>query len=553
MRTHLCLLLALLAPCSSLAATTIVDSEKELAWLTRQKTLDGSVVIRVPGLTTLSLPKLAAVTERLEIAVPGLVSVSLPALRTIGTDLNVGCSLHPREQWEDIGPLAPLPPTVDDGPNFADGPGASTKAAPQPSAPAALTLPRLTSVGGSVAVCSPGLLGVSAPKLDEVGRDLQLFAGPSWTSVDLPALKRVRSTLFLWLDGPTLTVTAGELSQVGAALQGGGEGTLSLDLPALEITAGIALRGWRSTVAGEGERPSLTLTALHLPALSRASQMVELVSIGGLTQVDLPALHTTASLRVDDLPELSSMSFPLLTSIERSVTLHALPALVTLGMDALGTVTERLQIGGLGMANVELAVQTVGSLMVVDQRCATLTAPTLRSAGSILLSGMGLTDRVTFAALERVDGPLHVVDFLGASDDDELPVLASDDETARVFEAPRLQQVGETQRDGLILRGTPFTHVRLPMLTTVMGPLKLRGMPALTQVDLPRLTTVGGALSIGESSRLVALSFPALRQAQLVELVTLTALKRVVATRINARVTQASGTRVDVLDVGIPE
>ena len=547
-------LLALLLPTSAFASTTVVDSDKELAWLERQKSVDGTIIVKIPGLTSLSLPKLSSVGERLEIAVPDLVSVELPALRQVGADLNIGCVLHPRNEWETRGPLSPLRPRTDAAPSFADGPPQATKTKSRDRAaagPARLTLPKLESVGGGLSVCSQGLLGVDAPKLKRVGTDLQLFAGASWDSVILPSLTKVTSTLFLWLDGTTLTLRADTLAAVGAAVQGGGNGTLSLHLPALEMAAGVALVGSRRLASGaEADRPSLTLEAFELPRLIRASQWLELNGVAGISELVLPALERTASIRFVDLPDLTSLHLPKLPTVEKSVVLGALPALSTLELPLLRTVGERLQIGGLGMAILDLGVEQVGSLVLKGQRSKVIRADKLTSVGAMLLEDIGLAELVSLPALTRVETQLLLRDSVTLEEGTSLPRVADEDGTLRVFEAPRLRVVGAERKDGFTMRRMAFSVVKLAALTEVHGDLTMIEMPALTHVELSRLQMVEGKLTVGGSERLETLQFPALRKTELLELVALTSLKRVVARRLDTQVRQSSGTRVASLEVG---
>ncbi len=553
MRTPL-LLLALLLPTSAFASTTVVDSDKELAWLERQKSVDGTVIVRVPGLTSLSLPRLASVGERLEIAVPDLVSMELPALRQVGADLNIGCAIHPRNEWETRGPLSPLKPLDDAAPSFADGPPQETKTKSRDRAaagPARLALPKLESVGGGLSVCSPGVLGLDAPKLKRVGTDLQFFAGASWDSVTLPSLTKVASTLFLWLDGTNLTLRADTLAAVGAAVQGGGHGTLSLHLPALETAAGIVVGGSRRLASGaEADRPSLTLEAFDLPRLVRASQRMELNGVAGISELVLPALERTASIRIVDLPDLTSLHLPKLPTVEKSVVLGALPALSILDLPLLRTVGERLQIGGLGMVTLDLDVEQVGSLVLKGQRSKVIRADKLTSVGAMLLEDIGLAELVSFPAMTRVETQLLLGDSVALGGGSDLPRVADDDGTLRVFEAPKLRVVGKERKDGLTMRRMAFSVVKLSALTEVHGDLAMTEMPALTHVELPRLQMVEGKLTVSGSKRLEVLQFPALEKIQILELVALTGLKRVVARRLDAQVRQTSGTLVASLEVG---
>ncbi len=559
MRTLVSCLIALCLPSLAGAATILVDSDKELQWLERQRSIDGSVIVRMPGLTSLSLPRLAQVTERLEIASPGLVSVQLPALERVGADLNVGCVLHPREEWETRGPISPVPPEAAPEPSFADGPPPSASSrgskrrAPDSEGPSRLVLPRLRAVGGSLSVCSPGLLGVQAGRLDQVGRDLQLFAGAAWTTVELAALERVRSTLFLWLDGADLRLTAPKLDTVGAAVQAGGTGTLALSLSGLEMAAGVTVSGSRRTAGGgEADVPSLTLTALELPKLARASQRVEVRSVGGLTSLVLPTLTEAGSLRIEDLPQLTRFSAPALVQVERSAVLLALPSLAELGVAALVRVGERYQLGGLGLDPLVLGVEEIGSLVVSGQASRVVRADALVEAGAILLEGLGLVELVSFGALERIGAQLVVRDCVGGPGS-PLPAPSPDDTTARVFEAPRLTQVGQDRRDGLRMGMTAFSVLQLPSLAEVHGDLSLTDMPWLQQVAVGRLGLVEGKILIGGSARLEVLEMPSLEDAEALELIALTGLRRVSARRLDTQVRQTRGTRVASLDVGAAE
>ncbi|MCO4769376.1 MAG: hypothetical protein KDA24_05045 [Deltaproteobacteria bacterium] len=554
MRTSLCLLLALLLPSAATAATTVVDTYKELAWLERQKTVDGTIVVKVPGLTSLALPKLQSVSERIEIAIPDLIFVDLPALREVGTDLNIGCALTPKNEWEDKGPLQPLGPMQSTGPSFADGPPTNTKSKSREAAakgPGRLVLPQLRTVGGGLAICSPGVLGVEAPKLASIGTDLQFFAGRSWAAIDLPSLKTVNSTVFVWLDGAQLSVTAERLSSVGASMQSGGRGRLSLSLPALRTAAGFAITGTRQMMSGvQAARPSLELTGLEISSLERASSRLEFSSVGGLAELVLGELTRCDSVRIVDLPELTSLGLPVLPEVARSAVLGDLPALSSLDLSSLRRVGERLQLGGLGLSTLELHLEEAGSLVLAGQPSRVIRADKLVRLEAMMLEGLGLAELVSFASLESVAGPMQLKDSVGLVVGGDLPVVGADDATLRVFTAPKLTRVGDSPEHGLFMRRLPFTVVKLSALREVRGALSLTEMPGLTHLELPRLQRVDGPFTVGGSSRLVALQFPALEQAAVLELISLTALKRVVARGLDAQVRQSTGTIVASLEVG---
>ncbi len=557
MQIRLCLLFVFLLPGATLAATTVVDSDKELAWLERQKKIEGSVLIRVSGVTALSLPRLQEVTERLEIAVPDLVSINLPALRTVGTDLNVGCTLHPREEWSSQGPLSPVQAVKVEQASFADGPLGVTQEAdrtPVASSPETLEFPQLRTVGGGLSICSPGILGVDAPKLSRVGTDLQFFAAEAWTGIQLGSLTKIRSTFFAWLNEATVTISAPKLTQVGAGVQAGGVGELSLSLPALEMAAGLVVTGFQTPASSKNAgTPSLVLRELDLPKLARSSTMFELRSLSGLRTLALPALTETRSVRIQDLPDLTQLSIPALTEVDGSVILSRLPALEELGLEALLAVGERYQIGGLGLETLSLQVHRVGSLVLTDQRSQVVRADQLRSAGAMRLEGLGLTELVSFPVLETVTSQLQVLDSVALAPGFDLPDIPEDDLTQRTFDAPRLQRVGQQKQDGFVMRRAAFTTVRLSALREVHGDLSFTQMPVLTHLETPRLASVNGPMRIGGSKRLETLQFPALTKAKVLDLISLTELKRVVARSLNSRVQQSAGTRVGVMDVGPSE
>lgn len=281
--------------------------------------------------------------------------------------------------------------------------------------------------------------------------------------------------------------------------------------------------------------------------------MVELRAVGGLSTLALPSLSQTASIRIEDLPDLVALEMPALTQVEGSVVLSRLPALESLGLDALVAVGERYQLGGLGLETLALGIEQVGSLVLAGQPSKVVRADKLRNAGAMLLEGLGLIELVSFEVLETVTSQLQVRNNVALGPGTDLPEIADDDLTQRIFDAPKLRQVGESPQHGFIIRRGAFTAVRLPALREVHGDLSFIEMPALTQLQLPRLERVEGKLRVGGSRRLKVLEFPVLSKTEVLELISLTELKRVVARALDSRVRQSSGTQVGVLDVGVPE
>lgn len=532
------------APTRARAGTTVVDSDKELAWLEKQRVIKGSVVVKVPGLKALELPKLVEVTERLEIAVPDLVRVALPSLKEVGTDLNVGCALHPRNRWEETGPLTPLEADDAARPSFADGPGGGSRSRSGASSEAGtLVLPKLVEVGGGVAVCSPGLEGIEAPKLVEVGTDLQLFVGASWAEVELPALKEVRSSMFVWLADGRVTVDAPRLHTVGAGLQVGGAGQLSLEIPGLERAAGVLISGQRPTAGGP---PTLTLSELDLPRLTQATKRFEVRTVAGLQKVDAKDLERADSLAIEDLPDLKRLELPALKATQ-TLSVAKLPALEHLELP-VRTVESAARLADLELATVELRFEEVGALVVDGVRARVLRFPDLVRAGSIAMRDLGSPDLVSLPALDQVVGSLIVLGESSPASEptDGTPAVKA---PVRVLDLPRLTVVGDTREHALRIEGAPFSVMKLGALEDVRGPMEVRGA-AIAQLELGRLETVGGPLTIAGAAGLEVLGLGRLDRAEALVLESLPGLRRVSAKRFVGTVRQTKGTVVGALDVG---
>jgi len=534
-----------LAPTRARASTTVVDSDKELAWLERQRVIKGSVVVKVPGLKALDLPKLVEVTERLEIAVPDLVEVKLPSLREVGKGLNVGCALHPRNEWETRGPLSPLGPLEQSGPSFADGPNGGVETRSRRAAdPGTLELPRLVEVGGGLAVCSPGIEGVEAPKLVEVGTDLQLYAGRTWREVELPALKEVESSLFVWLADATLRVEAPRLRVVGAGLQAGGAGRLTLEVEGLERAAGLVITGSRPP---DGGPPTLALAELDLPRLTQTSKRFEVRSVAGLERIDAKDLERSDAVVLEDLPDLKRLELPALREAEM-VSVGGLPAIEDLEL-ALRSVSGGVRLSDLELAKVEVPLEQVGALVVDGVRARVLEFPELVRAGSVAMRDLGGPDLVSLPALDQVLGSLVVLGSATSPNEEPVDGTPAVVGPVRVLEMPRLTVVGETREHGLTVKGAPFSVLKLAALEDVRGPIEIRGA-ALTRLELGRLETVGGTLTFGGTSRVEVLTLGRLEDADGIVLDGVAGLKRLSARRYEGTVSQRAGTRVGAIEVG---
>ncbi len=533
---------ALALPGVARADTTTVSTTRELARLARKSKLSGSWVIDVPGVHTISLPKLQRVQGRLDFATRGLRAVELPALQEVGSDLFVGCDAPPRQEWERLGPIRPLEqvPAPSRGFEFEPTPAPSPASAASPSAPSgALSLPALTRVGGGFAVCSPDLGTIDAPALTEVGTDLQLFAGSSWSRVDLSGVARVRSRVFVWLADPDLTLDLSGLTAVDGSTQLGGVGTLRADLGALVNTAALIITGSRAT-AGDGPpapRPSLSVPDLRLDSLERASQMIALRTVADLGVLSLPNLTRTDRLTLHDLPGLTDVSAPTLAQVAGDVTLSALPSLSTPPLLGLTMIGGDLQIAQLPGPSLELpSIEAVsGSVTVSELRSVrVLQLPRLRTAGAVRITGAGLIELLEFAALEEVRGPFVIEGDLEQTTGGALAVLS----------APRLRVILGDDEQGLRIAQATLSSVRLPALERIAGPLVLVDLPDLTELLLPRLQEVAGRALVGGAPGLTALSLPGLVRADGLELAAMPGLARLFAPRLKTELKQSGGTRI---------
>lgn len=523
---------------AAIAQTTTVRTDKDLRKLQRKSKLSGSWVIDMPGLQSISLPKLQEVEGRLDLATPGLVHVALPALERVGADLFVGCDAPPRQEWATLGPIRPLEQAAPEAPSpFAARAEADVTAVA--ATPAVLSLPALTRVGGGLAVCSPGLTGLEAPLLTDVGTDLQVYAGASWTSVSLPGLKRVRARVFGWIDGATLTVDLSGLGVVDGALQWGGHGALGLDLGALTSAAALIVTGSRRTSSGRSaDTPSLTMTGLSLGTLERATQRFELRTLGGLTAVVAPMLERSDHVVLADLPDLERAALPALAAITGGLQLAALPSTATLDLAALRSVGGDVTVARIsGPAWTLPPIREVGGSVV------------LRSV-SVRVLRLSRLEQV--GALRATDlGTLDLLDLPNLQSAGELVIEAeppTDPGTSRrILSAPSLRSVPGMLR----IAGAASSELRFERLAEA-GEVQLVDLPALTIVQLPQLRAVTRALLVGGAPRLERLSLPSLVQAATLDLIALTGLKRLVAPRYGGELKQSEGTRVKDAQLGGP-
>lgn len=552
----LSLCLAMAVPGLATAQTTTVKTSRELNKLARKGKLSGSWVIAVPGVTSISLPKLQVVEGRLDLAIPGLRAVDLPALERVGSDLFVGCEAPPREQWATLGPIRPLEQAAPAEPSpFVTGPGDKGRKAGEPSddagPPGLVSAPLLAEVGGGLAVCSPAVTGVSAPALTEIGTDLQFYASASWSRLDLPALARVRARIFGWIDGADLTVSLPALTTVDGSTQLGGAGTLTLQADALASTAALVITGSRRTASGRSAPfPSLTLPSLALPVLERATNRLELRTLAGLQALELPALSRVDHLVLEDLPGVQAVRADLLEAIDDDLTVRGLTALGDLRMDALTRVGGDLTLQGLrGPAFTLPPVAEIGgALVLTDLRIRVLRIRGLRTAGSVRASGLGPVDLLELAALERVSGDLVLESNIGLAPSDTLPFLRPGDSTIRVFAAPKLATVAGRVR----IAQAAFTAVRFDRLEQTGGDLTLVDLPVLNAARLPALREVLGRLLIGGAPALTSLGLPTLVRADALELAAMSGLQRVSAPRFGGDVRQSGGTKVKAFDLPAP-
>ena len=540
----LCLATAL--PAIASAQTTTVRTAQDLKKLSRKSKLAGSWVIGVPGQSEISLPRLTSVEGRLDFAMTGLRGVDLPALESVGADLFIGCDAPLRDDWATLGPIRPLEHLAPADPSpFLRGPSADAPSAATAGPPGDVALPLLAHVGGGLAVCSPGLLSVHAPALVDIGTDLQLYAGRSWTRVDLEGLRRVRGRVFGWLDGPTLAVLLGALESAEGSLQWGGHGSLEIDLGGLRSVAALAITGSRRTTTGAvAEAPSLSVAALVLPALERASKLLELRALADLATVELPALARADRVVLTDLPGLTALSAPRLGAIAGDLEIGEL-TLGQLGFHGLRSVGGDVTVRGVVSPSVVLPpIEEIGgALLLQDVRARVLKVPGVVTAGSLVATGLGAVDLLEFGRLTTVTGALIVRDNIGLEDDSALPRLAADDSAVRTFVAPVLRSVGGELR----ISEAAFTTVRLERLATVGAGLALVNLPLLTDVTAPSLRDVGARIVVGGAPALRVLRVPGLRRAEALELVALPGLQRVLAPLFLGEIKQAGGTRVPTI------
>jgi hypothetical protein len=291
-----------------------------LARLARARVITGHLAISAPG--AVELPALELVGGSVVIA-DGATWVRLPALTAVSRDVLVrGATL--------TAVALPALAIVGDRLRFLD----ARRLAP-------VALPALTRVGGDVVLAR--VPSVSAPRLDSIGRNLELgmirglVAMPALRDVDrhlvlhsrsgrfdLPSLQRVedlRIEFELGLDAitlPSLRLIRGSLIVSSPTLR-------RLSLPALErVFHRVAVGGQAEPIHGVAYRsgwPSHVkkLAVLALPSLVAVGVSMTVANAPQLTTLVLSRLATVrGTLRLHNLPRLKTVDLRSLTAVPPS-------------------------------------------------------------------------------------------------------------------------------------------------------------------------------------------------------------------------------------------
>ncbi|MCB9737591.1 MAG: hypothetical protein H6745_33845, partial [Deltaproteobacteria bacterium] len=276
---------------------------------------------------------------------------------------------------------------------------------------------------------------------------------------------------------PSVTDAAGLAALSGEARFGGDVVLRGLTLDDAALAALAALEQVDGDLVLDG---CGGFEALELPRLAHVGRLFAVRGAEDLARIALPALRTAAELSLVELPALTALSLPALTTLTGGARLFrchalreaALPALVAVGSDvgvADCAAFEALRAPALAssgghvrfVGTPALARVEVGALRVVGGDIGVRDAPAL--------------ERLALPALERVDGALT---FLA------VPRLAA-------LDAPALEAIG-----GQVGLAGPsaLAAVSWPRLRHVAGRVVLGSLDALAAIDLPRLERVGDGL-----------------------------------------------------------
>lgn len=282
------------------------------------------------------------------------------------------------------------------------------------------------------------------------------------SSIELPALRRVRGMVMINSLSTTESISMPALTSIGQGFMGSGNAALrSINLPVLE------------SIGGGMTISNTEASSLYFP---------ELRQVGGAVFF---SNNTT----------ITSVSLPLLETVNGDFSLINLSMLNDLTLGSLRTVGGTLMLGALQVDRVVLgSLEQIGQSVSIygNERLEILSMPRLQEQGAqesgnpnltFSISTTPLLDTLELNALEQVHG---IFSMTGVT-------------AELVLEAESLQAVGHN----LALTQNSGMHaVVLPALVSVGNNLSVGLNDALISLDLSELENVEGKVTISSNSRL---------------------------------------------------
>ena len=297
----------------------------------------------------------------------------------------------------------------------------------------------------------------------------------------------------------------------------------------LEIAApGVTVLGAASPLVQVGRLEvwgSPDLTSLRFPALATVDDGAILSGFRALADLALPALARVGGggLQVSGAPLLTAIDLPALASVEGTLGLYENPRVARVSLPALAAVGDSITLADTACTTLRLpALATAGALYVgANPRLAALDLPALASTGSLIVSDDPALLSVSAPALATA-GALQAA-RLPALAELGLSALAEVSDYLALEEVPaltRLSLAAVRQVGFFTLSGAAqLTALELPSLestwyfTVTFPPAQAGAGPApsaLASIALPALVAVGGTFTVSGAARLERLDAPLL-------------------------------------------
>jgi hypothetical protein len=348
---------------------------------------------------------------------------------------------------------------------------------------ASLSLPALTSIGGSLRIVdSATLADLSLPSLATVAGDVIINGNATLHSVGLGSLGSIGGSLIV-TDNATVDQVATSATTVDGSIQITANPSLSMvDAPALESVGGDV-----SITDGA------SLTMVDVPTLSNVEGSIQITANPSLSMVDAPALESVGGdVSITDGASLTLLGTPTLTNVDGSIQITANPSLSMVDAPALESVGGDVSItdgASLTMVDVPTLSNVEGSIQITaNPSLSMVDAPLLESVGgsidvsvnATLAGGTGLA--LLLPALVSVGGSVVI--------DGNVQLL--------VIEAPIVADIGD---DLVVTDNAALGEVLLPELDTVGGDVVIEATASV--IDLATASVAGDMTIVGTGTAIL--------------------------------------------------